>query len=173
MGNRDDDQGHQERRHVGTRVVAIGIGRSIDGRNLSPTAGDGSTVLLTPVRLPLTDGRRTWQRRGWRWLKMANEEAARPAAVSDTSAAQDREPKKKAKLLVVRVVEDGRPAVNIKVPIDLAKWGMKMAQAFSPEMKDADLDWESIIAMIQEGEGGKIVEVEDEVDYKTVEVWVQ
>jgi hypothetical protein len=104
---------------------------------------------------------------------MANEEAARPAEASDTSAAQDRESKKKAKLLVVRVVEDGRPTVNIKVPIRLAKWGMKMAQAYSPEMKDADLDWESIIAMIQEGEGGKIVEVEDEVEHKTVEVWVQ
>jgi hypothetical protein len=106
---------------------------------------------------------------------MANEEAARPAEASDTSAAQDREPKKKAKakLLVVRVVEDGRPTVNIKVPIGLAKWGMKMAQAYSPEMKDADLDWESIIAMIQEGEGGKIVEVEDEIEHKTVEVWVQ
>ena len=49
---------------------------------------------------------------------------------------------------------------------------MRMAQAFSPEMKDADLDWESI-AMIQEGERGKIVEVEDEVDHKTVEVWVE
>jgi hypothetical protein len=104
---------------------------------------------------------------------MANQEAARPAEASDTSAAQDREPKKKAKLLVVRVVEDGRPTVNIKVPIGLAKWGMKMAQTYSPEMKDADLDWESIIAMIQEGEGGKIVEVEDEVEHKTVEVWVQ
>jgi hypothetical protein len=104
---------------------------------------------------------------------MANQEAARPAEASDTSAAQDREPKKKAKLLVVRVVEDGHPTVNINVPIGLAKWGMKMAQVFSPEMKDADLDWESIIAMIQEGEGGKIVEVEDEVEHKTVEVWVQ
>jgi hypothetical protein len=48
---------------------------------------------------------------------------------------------------------------------------MKMAQAFSPEMKDANLDWESITAMIQEGERGKIVEVEDEVQHKTVEVW--
>ena len=104
---------------------------------------------------------------------MANEEAARPAEASDTIAAQGREPRKKAKLLVVRVVEDGRPTVNIKVPIGLAKWGMKMAQAYSPEMKDADLDWESIIAMIQEGEGGKLVEVEDEVEHKTVEVWVQ
>src|SRR5215211_4691906 len=67
---------------------------------------------------------------------MANEEAARLAAASNSSGAQDREPEKKAKFLRVRVVEDGHPAVNIKVPIGVAKWGMKMAQAFSPEMKD-------------------------------------
>jgi hypothetical protein len=104
---------------------------------------------------------------------MANEEAARLAEASENNRAQDREPEKKAKLLRVRVVEDGHPAVNVKVPIGVAKWGMKMAQAYSPEMKDANLDWESITAMIQEGERGKIVEVEDEVDHKTVEVWVE
>ena len=104
---------------------------------------------------------------------MANEEAARLAEASENNRAQDREPEKKAKLLRVRVVEDGHPAVNVKIPIGVAKWGMKMAQAYSPEMKDANLDWESITAMIQEGERGKIVEVEDEVDHKTVEVWVE
>jgi hypothetical protein len=104
---------------------------------------------------------------------MANEEAARLAEASDNSRAQDREPDKKATLLRVRVVEDGHPTVNVKVPIGVAKWGMKMAQAFSPEMKDAHLDWEAITAIIQEGEQGKIVEVEDEVDHKTVEVWVE
>jgi hypothetical protein len=106
-------------------------------------------------------------------FRMANEEAARLAEVSANNGAQDREPEQKAKSLRVRVVEDGHPAVNIKVPIGVAKWGMKMAQAFSPEMKDANLDWESIMAIIQEGERGKIVEVEDEVDHKTVEVWVE
>ena len=104
---------------------------------------------------------------------MANEEAARLAEVSDNSGVQDREPEKKARFLRVRVVEAGHPAVNVKVPIGVAKWGMKMAQAFSPEMKDANLDWESIMAMIQEGEQGKIVEVEDDVDHKTIEVWVE
>jgi hypothetical protein len=104
---------------------------------------------------------------------MANEEAARLAEVSDNSRAQDRRPGKMARLLRVRVVEDGHPTVNVKVPIGVAKWGMKMAQAFSPEMKDANLDWESITAIIQEGGQGKIVEVEDEVDHKTVEVWVE
>jgi hypothetical protein len=77
------------------------------------------------------------------------------------------------KLLRVRVVEDGHQAINVKVPIGVAKWGMRMAQAFSPEMKNANLDWDSITAMIQEGEQGKLVEVEDEADHKTVEVWVE
>jgi hypothetical protein len=106
-------------------------------------------------------------------IKMANQEAARLAEASDSSGTQDREPERKAKLLRVRVVEAGHPTVNVKVPIGVAKWGMKMAQAFSPEMKDADLDWESITAMIQEGEQGKNVEVEDEVNHETVEVWVE
>jgi hypothetical protein len=30
-----------------------------------------------------------------------------------------------------------------------------MAQGFSPEMRDANLDWETITAIIQEGEQGK------------------
>jgi hypothetical protein len=92
---------------------------------------------------------------------------------NNNSEAPAREPEQKAKLLRVRVVEAGHPTVNVKVPIGVAKWGMKMAQAFSPEMKDANLDWNSITAIIQEGEQGKIVEVEDEVDHKTVEVWVE
>jgi hypothetical protein len=104
---------------------------------------------------------------------MANEEAVRLTEGSDNREAQDREPEKLAKLLRVRVVEAGHPTVNVKVPIGVAKWGMKMVQAFSPQMKDANLDWESITAIIQKGEQGKIVEVVDEVDHKTVEVWVE
>ena len=47
---------------------------------------------------------------------MANQEAARLAEASDNSGTQDREPEKKAKVLRVRVVEDGHPTVNVKVP---------------------------------------------------------
>ena len=53
---------------------------------------------------------------------MENEEAARPAEASDPGAAQDPEPAKQARLLRVRVLEGGRPTVNIKVPIGVAKW---------------------------------------------------
>jgi hypothetical protein len=86
------------------------------------------------------------------------------------------ESEKAAKYLRVKVVDlakEGRPAVNIKVPIGVVKWGLKMAQAFSPQMKDVDLDWDSIDAMVQEGETGKIVEVEDEAEHKTIEVWLE
>ncbi len=89
---------------------------------------------------------------------------------------QDQESEKAAKYLRVKVVDhakEGRPAVNIKVPIGVVKWGMKMAQAFSPQMKDVNLDWNSIDAMVQEGETGNLVEVEDEAEHKTIEVWLE
>ena len=81
-----------------------------------------------------------------------------------------------AKSLRVKVVDqtkEGQPAVNIKMPIGIVKFGMKMAQAFSPEMKNVDLDWDGIAAMIEAGEVGELVHVEDEAQHKTVEVWVE
>ena len=81
-----------------------------------------------------------------------------------------------AKFLRVKVVDharEGSPAVNIKVPIGVVKWGMKMAQAFSPQMKDIDLDWDGINAMVQDGETGHMVQVEDEAERKTIEVWLE
>ena len=91
------------------------------------------------------------------------------------SGVQDQEPRK-ARSLRIKVVDnakDGRPAVNIKVPIGVVRWGMKMAQAYSPEVKNANLDWDGITAMIDEGARGKIVDVEDEAQNKTVEIWVE
>jgi hypothetical protein len=81
-----------------------------------------------------------------------------------------------AKFLRVKVVDharEGSPAVNIKVPIAVVKWGMKMAQAFSPQMKDVDLDWDGINAMVQDGETGHMVQVEDEAERRTIEVWLE
>jgi len=40
-------------------------------------------------------------------------------------------------------------------------------------MRDVNLDWNSIDAMAQEGETGEIVEVEDEAEHKTIEVWLE
>ncbi len=85
-------------------------------------------------------------------------------------------PPEKTKFLRIKVVDrnkEGHPAVNVRLPMTLVKWGLKMAQSFSPEMKAASVDWDAVTAMIEEGEVGKIVEVEDEAQNKTVEVWVE
>jgi hypothetical protein len=81
-----------------------------------------------------------------------------------------------AKYLRVRVIDHSKeckPAVNVKMPMSVVRWGVKMAGAFSPEMKNVDIDWDEVNSMIQEGETGKLVEVEDEAQSKTVEVWVE
>jgi len=109
-------------------------------------------------------------------FRMTNQEEGKLLATGNEGRLQDREPGRKAKSLRVRVVDtskDGRPAVNIKVPIGVVKFGMKMAQTFSPELRDANLDWDSVTAMVQDGELGKLVDVEDEAEHKTIEVWVE
>ena len=101
---------------------------------------------------------------------MADQDEAKPPVGGDEESA------KTAEHLRVKVVDhnkEGHRAVNIRVPIGVVKFGMKMAQAFSPEVKNANLDWDSITAMIEEGELGKIVDVEDEAENKTIEVWVE
>jgi hypothetical protein len=89
---------------------------------------------------------------------------------------QEHELEQKARSLRIRVVDhskEGHPAVNVRVPMRVVKFGMTMARAFSPQVKQANLDWDAITSMVETGELGKIVEVEDEAEHKTVEVWVE
>ncbi|HEX6349140.1 MAG TPA: hypothetical protein VF160_07085 [Candidatus Dormibacteraeota bacterium] len=91
-------------------------------------------------------------------------------------AVEVQEQKQKPKSLRVRVVDtsdEKRPVVNVRMPAGVVKFGLKMAKAFAPEMKDVDLDWNEISALFEEGESGKIVEVEDEKEHRTVEVWLE
>ena len=93
---------------------------------------------------------------------------------STKTTAQPETPK--ARTLHVKVVDNtsaAHPTVNVKLPIGVVRWGMKIGAAFSPQLKDANLDWDAIATAIEQGEVGKIVEVEDEADHKTVEVWVE
>ena len=91
-------------------------------------------------------------------------------------AVQEPQAKPKAKTLHVRVADkakEGNPVVNVRMPIGIVKFGLKMAKAYAPEMKDQDIDWDSIVEVIQEGETGMLVQVDDEAENKTVEVWVE
>jgi len=88
---------------------------------------------------------------------------------------EGQEPKKKATYLLVKVVDtsrEGRPPVNIRVPIGVVKFGIRMAQTFSPDVKKANLDWDGVTAMVEEGTLGELVHVEDEAEHKIIDVSV-
>ncbi len=98
-------------------------------------------------------------------------------AIQQTAAneGQQTAPANEARWLHVKVIDtngSGRP-VDVKVPIRLVKWGVKMARTFAPELKDANLDWDAITAMIADGGQGEIVHVEDQEKHQTVDVWTE
>ncbi|MHB1418409.1 MAG: SHOCT-like domain-containing protein [Bacillota bacterium] len=82
---------------------------------------------------------------------------------------------KKAPSLKVKVINlsSGKTEVNLNIPSGLVKMGLKMAEKFSPELKNTNLDWEEIHQMIQEGTEGKLVDVHDERNNKRIEVWLE
>lgn len=74
---------------------------------------------------------------------------------------------------VVDNTKEDRPAVNVRMPIGVVKFGLKMAQTFSPDVRKANLDWDDIVAMINDGATGELVHVEDEAQHKTIDVSVE
>jgi hypothetical protein len=40
-------------------------------------------------------------------------------------------------------------------------------------MKEANVDWNEVAAMIEEGAMGELVHVEDEAEHKTIDVYVE
>jgi len=81
-------------------------------------------------------------------------------------------PSGKPRWLRIRVtnVETGRTKVNVNLPFGLVRAGLKIGSHFAPEMQD--VDWEEIMAAIDEGALGKLVDVEDIEDGEKVEIFV-
>ncbi len=92
------------------------------------------------------------------------------------NVAVEMEAKPKIKYLRVKVVdntEEDKPTVNIRMPVGLVKFGLKMAQSFSPDVKRMNLDYDAIDKMIEEGVVGELVHVEDETEHKTIDIYVE
>ena len=77
------------------------------------------------------------------------------------------------RIRVIDHAEGGRPAVNVTVPMGLVRFGLTMARAVSPELQDVDIDWEAVSTSIDAGESGQIVDVEDEKQQRTVDVFLE
>ena len=76
------------------------------------------------------------------------------------------------RFLRVRVTDigSGKNKVNITVPLQVVKFGLRIAERFAPE---TEVDWQELAEAITGGAIGKIVEIEDVEDNERVEVYVE
>lgn len=76
------------------------------------------------------------------------------------------------KWLRVKVLaEDNRTKVNVNIPISLVSIAFSLAKKHAPELKDENLD--EILEAIKSGAEGKIVDIFNEEDSTTVEVFIE
>lgn len=78
-----------------------------------------------------------------------------------------------ARWMRVRVTDTktGKARVNVRMPVSLIKSGLKMGARFSPEVEG--LDMSQLMAFIDSGEVGQVVDVCDEEDGEHVEVYIE
>ena len=74
----------------------------------------------------------------------------------------------------VRVTDlsTGQSKANVKIPVSLANWGMKMATKYAPESV-GDLDMNQIIEAMKSSGEKKLVDVEDEEKGEHVEIFIE
>lgn len=73
----------------------------------------------------------------------------------------------------VRVTDtdSGKPRVNVRLPLSMVSIGLKMGSRFSPEIEG--LDASELMRLIESGEVGQIVDVQDANDGEHVEVFLE
>jgi hypothetical protein len=99
-------------------------------------------------------------------LLTALSESARSEKVARTESGQ-------ARWFRVRVtdLDTGKDKVNVNIPIGLVNVGVKMGARFAPEIEGMDFD--EVVAAIQSGAQGKIVDAVNEKDGERVEIFVE
>ena len=75
--------------------------------------------------------------------------------------------------LKVRVgdLKSGRRKVSVNIPLGLMKFGLQVGRSFAPGLRD--VDWEELSATLDTGEGGLLVDVQDEEDEERVQIYVE
>jgi hypothetical protein len=82
-------------------------------------------------------------------------------------------PGRDARLLRVRITDlkTGKTKVNVNIPMGLVNVGIRLGARFMPTSADVDLD--EIMAAIDAGTTGKVVDVEEVEEGERVEVWIE
>ena len=73
----------------------------------------------------------------------------------------------------VRVSEmtTGKTKTSVNIPLGLMEWGLQIGAQFAPEV--AEINSEELVAALQSGVDGKIVDVIDEEDGEHVEIFIE
>jgi len=74
--------------------------------------------------------------------------------------------------VIVSDLATGESKANVKIPMSLAKFGLKMAAKHAPDSV-ACLDFDELVAAAKDGAQGKLVEVDDVEKGEHVEVFVE
>lgn len=81
-------------------------------------------------------------------------------------------PGKRARWLHVKVQDmaSGRSKVSVKIPIALARIGLRMGAKFAPEVND--FNWDEIMSELTTGGSQSLVEVQDQEDGELVQIYL-
>ena len=91
---------------------------------------------------------------------------------SDAAAPEADRPPRPARWLNVKVASltNGQDRVSVRIPLKLARAGLRLGARFSPEMQD--IDWDEILDQINSGDSETLIEVRDEKDGDLVQIFV-
>lgn len=89
--------------------------------------------------------------------------------IDDRSALPRREEPKKSRCLQIKVWEDGEPRVNVNLPLGLARVALKFIPKSVLEQFQ-EIDFDALVAEIEEGVSGKLIEVQDDEDRVEVSI---
>jgi hypothetical protein len=101
--------------------------------------------------------------------QLKNESEAAPSAPEVVEPVA--EPGRKARWLNVRVTDAAtqRKKVTVKLPLALARIGLRVGAKYAPEIEE--VDWEELLAELSDEGLGTIVDVHDEEDGEHVEIY--
>ncbi len=102
----------------------------------------------------------------------AEEAAALLRAIGQKAGPTGPGPHGGGRYLRVRVTDtiSGKSKVNVSLPLQLVKVGLRIAERFAP---DAGVNWQELEETLTSNLTGKIVEVEDAEDHERVEIYVE
>jgi len=95
-----------------------------------------------------------------------------PQAIENEGEESETTFARKPRWLNVQVSElgSGRDKVSIKIPLGLARIGLRLGAKFAPEVED--LDWDEMLSQIGAAGDQMLVEVQDKEDGELVRIFV-